>query len=230
MLIASRQVCVLGTRTHKTSVQWSVLSVSRRCVFTVGFPCGQSGWCECILLRTIWRYSFTGRWRACQARSSLQNPCWGIQDCGWPGKKSPFLTSCTAQVPAQTRLSKIIVIQALMKSIIALVRYLMLFFIIGSVSHFLLYFFFLSHIIESNMSLVCECLQLWLHCWVSLKEKELYDLDAIKVGLYFPRSLGPGNIFSPASIWSWKINEENWVHLQLLYKVISSEGHTLYWP
>ncbi len=27
-----------------------------------------------------------------------------------------------------------------------------------------------------------------------------------------------------------KINEENWVHLQLLYKVISLEGHTLYWP
>ncbi len=33
-------------------------------------------------------------------------------------------------------------------------------------------FFFLSHIIETNMSLVCECLQLWLHCCVSLKREK----------------------------------------------------------
>lgn len=117
-----------------------------------------------------------GRWRACQARSSLQNPCWGIQDCGWPGKKSPFLTSCTAfflcPSPCSDSAQQIIVIQALMKSIIALVRYLLIFFIIGFCRPLSsLFLLSLTHY-RRNMSLVCECLQLWLHCCVSLKREK----------------------------------------------------------
>lgn len=62
------------------------------------------------------------------------------------------------------------------------------------------------------------------------KRKELYDLDAIKFGLYFFDPWGL-EIFSVLlSYGPGKKTEENWVHLQLMYKVISLEGHTLYWP
>ncbi len=80
----------------------------------------------------------------------------------WQEKPIPHFLHSTS--PCSDSAQQIIVVQALMKSIIALVRYLMIFSSLVSVGHFLLYFFFLSHIIESNMSLVCECLQLWLHC------------------------------------------------------------------
>lgn len=118
-----------------------------------------------------------GRWRACQARSSLQNPCWGIQDCGWPGKQNPFLTSCPAfflcPSPCSESAQQIIVIQALMKSINALVRYLI---------------FFITDFCRLLSSLFLLCLTyyrnkhgfgLWMfaavvHCCVNLKRKTSY--------------------------------------------------------
>lgn len=147
-----------------------------------------------------------GRWRACQARSSLQNPCWGIQDCGWPGKKSPFLTSCTAfflcPSPCSDSAQQIIVIQALMKSIIALVRYLMIFFSsLVSVGHSL-FLLSLTHYRNKHV------FGLWMFAAVVAllcqfkKRKELCDLDAIKVGLYF---------FDPWGLEKFSVlkNEEN---------------------
>lgn len=134
--------------------------------------------------------------------------------------------------PCSDSAQQIIVIQALMKSIIALVRYLMIFFIIGfwrplyslfllSLTHYRNKHVFGLWMFAAVVALLCQF----------KKRKELYDLDAIKVGLYFFDPWGL-EIFSVLlSLWSWKDKwGKLWVHLQLLYKVNSLEVHTLYWP